>query len=356
MSIVDVLGVLLPHLAGLRITGVEDRGSTVRIHAETVTKGASCPECGGLSRRVHSRYRRLLSDTAIGVREVLIGLRVRRFVCPVLECPRRIFAERLDSLTSRYGRRTHGASAVLESLGLALGGRAGARLAARVGLGLGRMSLLRLVRGLPVPPVGPLTVVGIDDFAFRRGRTYGTVLVDMVDRRVVDVLDERSAESLAAWLLDHPGIRVACRDRASCYAEGITRGAPDAIQVADRWHLLHNLSKSIVNRLGLDAKTFRRYADAPDLESLLSGGQGTRGSVLDPFKAHLHRRCSEGVTGTGQLLAEIRGQGYRGGERTLRRYLVTIRGRGEIPPAPSPAPLGQGHHLVDHAPRRPAVQ
>ena len=131
---------------GLRITGVEDRGSTVRIHAETVTKGAPCPECGGLLRWVHSRYRRLLSDTAIGGREVLIGLRVRRFVCPAIECPRRIFAERLDSLTNRYGRRTHGASEVLESVGLALGGRAGARLAARFGLGLDRMSLLRLVR------------------------------------------------------------------------------------------------------------------------------------------------------------------------------------------------------------------
>jgi transposase len=392
---VELLTAVFPHLSGLRITNVLAKGSSVRVHADTSSAAARCPDCLTLSRRVHSRYERRLLDSAVAGQETVLHLRVRRFFCAFAGCVRRIFAEQIDGLTVRHGRYSELARRMLEAVGLALGGRAGARLTGRLGQQVGRMTLLRLVRALPEPPVASPAVLGVDDFAWRRGHTYGTVLVDMATRQVIDILDDRSADSLAAWLDERPGIEVICRDRAGCYAEGAARGAPTAVQVADRWHLLHNLSDAvnkavahhrrclqpppepaadpapttepapeglrvqrtrarhadvhalreqgvgiytIARRLGLDPKTVRRYADATDPEALLGPNGTTRDSILDPFKPYLQQRCTEGVTGTNQLLAEIRARGYRGAERTLRRWLISIRGRNIPAPVPPPAP------------------
>jgi transposase len=395
---VEILAVLFPHLSGLRITNVLAKGPTVQVHAETSSAAARCPDCSTVSRRVHSRYERRLLDAPVGGRETVLHLRVRRFFCTLAGCVRRIFAEQIDGVTVRNGRFSVLARHGMETVALALGGRAGARLAGRLGHCVDRMTLLRLIRALPEPPVPALTVLGVDDFAWRRGHTYGTVLVDMASRRVIDVLDDRSADSLAAWLDEHPGVEVICRDRAGCYAEGAARGAPAAVQVADRWHLLHNLSDAvnkavghhrrclqpplepptpadptpaaepvldglrqrrtrtrhadvhalreqgfgvytIARRLGLDPKTVRRYADAATPEDLLGPTGTARDSILDVFKPYLHQRLAEGVVGTNQLLAEIRNRGYKGAERTLRRWLISVRGRNTpapVPPAPPP--------------------
>jgi transposase len=383
----------LPHLAQLRVDRVFLKGSAVRVEAATTSTHAPCSACGTPSERVHSRYLRRLADTGIGGREVLLGLTVRRFFCDQPGCATKTFAEQLPGLTSRHGRHTGPAQQVVASVALALGGRAGARLAGRLAVPVSRMTLLRVIRRSPDPPVAAPRVLGVDEFACRRGHRYATVLIDMQTHRPVDVLPGRDADTLADWLREHPGVQIVCRDRGGAYADGAARGAPNAVQIADRWHLMHNLSeavqkvvarhrrclhqpaqpviaapptrpaasgrragntrqrhaavhellakglgiKAIARQLQLDPKTVRKYARATDPEQLIgpnpSGGPG----MLGPFKPYLQARCADGVTATSVLYEEIRARGYRGGVRTLRRFLAHVRGP-HRPPAPPPVP------------------
>jgi transposase len=170
---------------------------------------------------------------------------VRKFVCRNPSCARRIFTERLPDLTAPYARSTTRLAAVLRAIGIALGGKAGARLAARLGLPTSAITLLRLVRGSPLPQAPALQVVGIDEWAWRRGHRYGTILVDLKTHRVVDLLPDRSAATVAAWLAQHPTITAVCRDRSDLYADGMRRGASQAVHVVDRFHLVHNLRQGL---------------------------------------------------------------------------------------------------------------
>jgi transposase len=383
--------VLLPPGAGLVLEQVQLCGEIVHLLVRLATSGACCPLCACWSDAVHSSYHRKIADLPIADRQVVVRLHVRRFRCREPTCLRCTFVEQVPSFVERYARRTRRLRADLEEIGLALGGRPGSRLSARQKKPTSRMTVLRLLRALPEPPIETPRVLGVDEFAFRRGRRYGTILIDGADHHVIDLLEDPSADALVEWLRDHPGVEVICRDRDGVYASAATRGAPGAMQVADRWHIVHNLADAlermavrvlaridkqratagsgeqrppplavavpsriqsrnerrhteihtlrskglritqIAEQLRLSRKTVRKFAKVDTAADLRRPtGEGPRG--LDRFTPYLVRRWQEGCHVGAFLHDELKALGYRGSKRTVRRFVESWR-KTKPPPA-----------------------
>jgi transposase len=253
---------LLPCIEGIQIDSIAAPGNAIVLRLSTVAACVNCPHCGHPTDRVHSRYPRTLMDMPWNHVSVRIHLRSRKLFCHNPACSCRIFTEPLPEMAARYARKTLRLQEAFYLIGYIIGGRAGQRVALGLGIQTSPDTLLRRVRQVATQnymPPPTLRIVGVDDWAFKKGHRYGTILIDLERRLLVDLLPDRSSESLATWLTQHPEIEVLSRDRASVYAEAAREGAPQAKQVADRWHLLRNLGEAM-ERLTAQHATHLRQA------------------------------------------------------------------------------------------------
>lgn len=289
---------------GVRVDRVWREGHVVHIAATTTRRAARCPLCRRRSKRVHSQYERTLADLPCGGERVLIHLHTRRFICRVRWCPRRIFTERLPALTPPLARRTRRLQESLLRTGFALGGAPGARHATADGMPVSARTLLRVVRAAPTPEAGLVPILGVDDWCQRRGQTYGTILVNLQTHRVIDLLPDRTAQTFATWLRGHPEVQIITRDRGGAYADGARQGAPQALQVADRFHLLKNVTDAL-----------ERYI-AHHHAALQQAAQALRGPVAGEAEG-----AAAADTATGEIrTVRLSRDAQLSQERRVRRY------------------------------------
>ena len=384
MKLID-LAICLP---GFEVKSVCKDGDLLEIAATSTQNTAKCPDCQTNSRRVHSYYSRVPADLPISDCRVRLELTVKRFRCQNEGCRRSTFVENISNLVAKSARRTNRLNTGHEAIAFALGGQAGSRLAKKLRMPVSRDTLLRIIGNAPPIEQEKPVIIGVDDWAMRKGRVYGTILVDLERRRVVDLLPDRSAETLANWLRNYPNVKIVARDRSSEYARGIRMGAPQALQVADRWHLLVNLREMLERlldrlrpeldilvpastvddtilrlrhrsreaelakvarqqrRKALHAQIHQMYQDAIAIRVIARQlnkspmtiykylampeypqlmARKRRTSILDPYRDYLTRRWDAGCRNASQLWREIQEMGYPGTRKQVSRWAYERR-------------------------------
>ena len=253
--------------AGITIDSIDPSANELVIRIACDFPSMPCPECRQPSARIHSCYQRLVADLPCAGRNVILALTLRKFVCGTPTCPRKIFTERLPGLVESYARMTSRLITLMQAIGLVAGGQKGTRLADRFAIATTPPTLLRHLMQLPVPLTRAVRVLGVDDFAWKKRFTYGTILVDLERRKIIDVLADRESATVEAWLQEHPEVELVIRDRGKDFTKAATVGAPQAQQVVDRFHMVKNLSEVLQEILGHCRAEIRQgEAPLPQLE------------------------------------------------------------------------------------------
>ena len=380
---------------GLRVERIEPQGALLAIAVVSVRPSSCCPLCSQASSQIHSLYQRTLRDVPCGGRKVVLHLSVRKFFCRNPACARKIFTERLPPFVEPWAQVTTRLFEAVQAIGLATGGELGTRLADRTGFHTSPSTILGRIMALAPCSFPPVSCLGIDDWSFRRGRKFGTILVDLTTHTILDLLPDRDAESAAAWMRKHPEIEVVSRDRGEEYAAAARLGAPQATQCADRFHLAQNLTKIVEEILARCRGEIRKAlktetstlppwpaADAPpagsahlahhaertdryqqlidlrkagltlkEIAHRLGMGERTvrywlsrgipygnpelrhkrRRRGFDRYAEYVTERWNQGERNGLQLWRELQAQGYKGSWRTMYRLVATLREH----PAPS---------------------
>jgi transposase len=236
---------LLPSELDLELLDYELYPDRIDLHVISTAANTCCPVCGQLSHKIHSCYQRIIHDLPAGSRRVRLQIQVRKYFCKNTDCSRMIFTERFATGLVSYARRFERLNQVITGIGLESGGNSTTRQAHSFSVKISASTVLRLIKKCSIPAITSPKIIGVDDWSFKKGRKYGTIIVDLETHRVIDLLPDREAKTLSAWLLEHPSIEIVSRDRSNTYAAAITEACPQAEQIADRWHLLKNLSETL---------------------------------------------------------------------------------------------------------------
>lgn len=363
---------------------IED--SWIRIAIESIARKAVCPNCKAESSKIHSNYIRYPVDLAWSEKGVTLELKVKRYFCHNNNCSKRTFAESFPDFICSYARRTRRVLERQRRIGINVCAKTAEKLLFCEQVGISDTTVNRILRDIPEPIGNPVRVLGVDDWAKRKGQRYGTILVDLERGQIIDLLNDRTADTLAKWLKKHPEIEIVSRDRSQTYAQAITIGSPVAVQVADRWHLLKNLSEAVFKILQQEYVSIKKQLDLATkqepkaiievnlpvkIEALTPAeerrkdriahtkrlhNQGwtqksiahtlnvhsktvrrylhstspksrrsrTRG-MLEPFKPHLLKRWNEGCHNATQLFREIQKQEFMGEISIVRKFAQQLR-------------------------------
>lgn len=323
---------LWPAKADLAVDAIKVSHDKLLVVAHGTQETACCPNCQKTSARINSHYWRHPADLPCIGYTVQLSLKVPRFFCENERCPRLTFAAKFPALLNAYARRTKRLAIQQQQVGFTVSAETGSRLLQVLGMLTSPDTLIRLVRQAPEPEVATPRVLGVDDWAFRKGQSYGTILVDLEKHQVIDLLSDRTAESLIKWLEEHPGIEVISRDRGSDYIEGATKGAPEATQIADRFHLFQNVVDTLKRALEKQPQKLREAAGQVAAERQKKANQAvteaavTHSTPVDGKEGAVEQRVAQGQENANQQAKEPEIMNEKGGEKkqpTLRELRFT---------------------------------